>query len=215
MLLLSLDAAFSYQNFTLFEAESGRCLLQWGEDRGKKSLELFPKIFKDLGVDPRSVDLFAVNLGPGYSTSLRVGITLIKTYAQVSKKPLVTYTSFEAMLPYLGGEGEYLLLVKVSRYWVFSRAGVARGKVRLSERPGVLSEEVLTELSRSGERPTFATPRRWKGELEEFLKGRFEVRGLPLEGFSYGGALAALEKVGRGEFADLFKVEPVYFRPPV
>ncbi len=218
MLILSLDTAFSHQNFTLLDGKERKVLLRYGEDRGRKSLEIFPKIFEDLKVEPSEVDLFAVNIGPGYSTSLRVGITMVKTYCQVLNKPLITYTSFDAISFHLE-EGFYLPLVKVSRYWVYSLVEVSEKGFRYLERVGILSAERFKEiLSKYGKSPTLTVPVKWKDEAEnlpEELKTDVNLKTVPIEGFSYEGSLMALQKAEKEEFADLLKVEPLYFRPPV
>jgi len=217
MLILSLDTAYSFQNFTLFEAKESKTILSYGEDRGRKSLEIFPKIFEDLKVDINQVDLFAVNIGPGYSTSLRVGVTLFKTYAQVLNKPLITYNCYEVISQYLQKEGVYLLLVKVSRYWVYALMKVEGNKTIFLETAKILDPERVKEITTDYGDFEIVLPLQFEKDLstlKELVNNR-PVRVVPLNGFSYGGALVALRKWEEGNVTELVKVEPLYFRPPV
>ena len=216
MLILSLDTSYSYANFTLFDTEKRIPIITYGEERGRKALEIFPKIFEDLGVDIKSVDAFAVNLGPGYSTGLRVGVSMFKTYAWVSKKPLFTYTSFECFTSFANEEGKYLTVLKVSRYWVYGIWEKTFEGWKELKKPSVLDEEAIEELITLKDLKLII-PFRFEEEFESVEK-RIPLIGkivLPLAGFSEVGAVLAYEKSRRGAAADILKVEPVYFRPPV
>ncbi len=212
MRLLSLDLAFSTSNFTLLENE--KILKVYGESESKKDLEIFPKIFETLEVDIHSVDVFTVNVGVGYSTGLRIGVTMAKTYAQISKKPLVVYTSYEALLENFPLNGLFLVVFKISRYFV---GGIWRkeGKTLSGvEYPFLLTPADLEKkLKGCG---GIVLP---EGVLGDFSK-TFDVKGIPTYGvscelLSLGGGKVALRKADRGDFADILKVEPLYFRPPV
>jgi len=217
MLILSLDSAYSYQNFTLYESSEKKLLLHYGEDRGKKSLELFPKIFEDLKVDINKIDLFAVNVGPGYSTSLRVGITLFKTYAQVLNKPLITYNCYEVISLYLQKEGLFLIPLKVSRYWVYALVKVEGNKATFLETAKILEPQKVEEIKNHFGSFELILPSKFQKDLDSLKKlvGDAPIRVLPVEGFSLGGIFVALQKWERGEIPNLLKVEPLYFRPPV
>jgi len=216
MLILSLDSSYSYANFTLFDTERESPLLTYGEDRGRKALEIFPKIFEELRVDITSVDAFAVNLGPGYSTGLRVGISMFKTYAWVSKKPLYTYSSFECLVKFAHEIGRYLTVLKVSRYWVYGLwEKTFEGWKELKE-PSVLEERDIEELL-AVEDLKLIIPFRFEEEFKPVEK-RLPIEGkivTPVVNFSEIGAVLAFEKSRRGAAANIFTVEPIYFRPAV
>jgi len=215
MLLLSLDSSYSYQNFTLWDCQSASPLLLYGENRGRKSLEIFPKIFSDLGIDIGAVELFAVNLGPGYSTSLRVGVAMFKTYSQVSGKPLIPYTAYEVFAESVPPDGRYLGILKVSRYWVYSLFEKDNGRFREIIPPSVLEKEALENLRREDFKLVIPL-RFWKefSPLAEELQPKERII-LPFQTLSEVGAKVACDKYRRGERVNLFSVEPLYFRPPV
>ena len=214
MLLLSLDFAFSLNNFTLFDCDKKEVKLIFGENSGRKSLEIFPAVFETLGVDPRSVEAFAVNLGVGYSTGLRIAVSMAKTYAQISSKPLITYTSCEALLSFLPLKGTYLVLFKVSRYLV---GGVWRKDNNLPEGieyPIILNGENFERIT--AEVDGIVMPH----SVEEAFRNTFKVDGVKVitlknEVLSLGGAFISCEKLKKGLLSDPIKTEPLYFRPPV
>ena len=215
MLILSLDSSYSYHNFTLWDTEKRVSILHYGEERGKKFLEMFPKVFDDLKVDIKEVGAFAVNLGPGYSTGLRVGVAMFKTYAQVSGKPLYTYTTFEGFTKFATREGEYLTVIKVSRYWVYGLWEKTFEGWKEKVKPSVLDEKAIESLL--GKRLKLIIPYHFAEEFEAVEK-RLPIEEkllLPVRGLSEVGAVIAFEKSRRSAAANIFEIEPVYFRPPV
>ncbi len=215
MLLLSLDTSYSYQNFTLWDCKSLSPLLVYGEDRGRKSLEIFPKIFQDLGVNLKEIEIFAVNLGPGYSTSLRVGVAMFKTYAQISGKSLIPYSTYEVFAYLVPSEGRYLGILKVSRYWVYSLFEKTSEGFKELIKPSVLDDEAIKNLR--SERLNLVIPLRFSHDFQP-LKEKLNIEKqivLPFRTLSEVGAKVAYRKYLEGKKTDLFSVEPIYFRPAV
>ena len=70
------------------------------------SATLMPAVDTALGIakaEISSIDLFAVTIGPGSFTGLRIGLATVKGFAAVRSRPVVTITSLEllaAALPY-------------------------------------------------------------------------------------------------------------------
>ncbi len=214
MLLLSLDLAFSPNNFTLWDASKRTVYTLYAEDRGRKALEIFPKIFEDLSVPIDKVEAFAVNVGVGYSTGLRIAVSMAKTYAQISGRPLITFTSCEALLENFPLEGTFLVLFKVSRYFV---GGVYKKKtdgIVPLQRPIIAKGENISQITQGVE--GIVLP---EGIGKEFktVFGDVSVPLYPVGGeiLSLPGVKLAARKLQRGELSDPLKVEPLYFRPPV
>jgi tRNA threonylcarbamoyladenosine biosynthesis protein TsaB len=54
-------------------------------------------LLRELAMDLRQVDLFAVAAGPGSFTGLRVGLTAVKGWAEVYHKPIAAVSGLEAV----------------------------------------------------------------------------------------------------------------------
>ncbi|MFN3869874.1 MAG: tRNA threonylcarbamoyladenosine biosynthesis protein TsaB [Aquificaceae bacterium] len=99
MRLLSLDTSFSFINLSLIE--DGRVVLHYYEDSNKKTLEHIPTLLTRLNLRAEDMDAFAVSLGVGYLTSLRIGTTFMKTLAYMTQKPIVGYENLYIMCQFL------------------------------------------------------------------------------------------------------------------
>src|SRR5215469_1969290 len=54
-------------------------------------------LLRELKLETRDFDVFAVNAGPGSFTGLRVGLTAVKAWAEVFAKPVVAVSGLEAV----------------------------------------------------------------------------------------------------------------------
>lgn len=85
---------------SLAVARGDQVLVSFGGDPDeKRSEKLWTEVgalLTDAGVGIKDVDLYAVCVGPGGFTGLRVGIAAVKGYAAATGKPVVGITSLEA-----------------------------------------------------------------------------------------------------------------------
>ena len=67
---------------------------------GPHSQRLFrdvDRLLRECGVPPPGIDLYAVATGPGSFTGVRVGVTAVKAWAEVYRKPVAGISALEAM----------------------------------------------------------------------------------------------------------------------
>ena len=240
MLILSLDTSFNFVNFCLLEGNSLSPLISFGEGENKKALQILPQIFEELKIPIKEIDFFVVNIGVGYSTGLRIGVSMMKTYSQMLERPLITYTSTSALVRFLSFfEYEILIpLLKISRYIVYAVWQKEGNIWKKIEEEKILNAENLKFLLNHYPQGVFLSledfPAKvdWEDliELQKANSSLIDINSLrkrffqiPLiGGFSNYGALLGAELVLKKEkikdfhnsiFREVYSVEPLYFRP--
>ena len=107
MLILSLDTTTAAGSCALLA--DGRVLREAAGDPAVSQAERLPGDMVALlaaeRVDLREVDAFAVGIGPGSFTGLRVGIAAMQGLAVAMGKPLVGVSAFDALAAIAGGSG--------------------------------------------------------------------------------------------------------------
>src|SRR5215510_5074121 len=54
-------------------------------------------LLKDAGLELRNIELFAVGVGPGSFTGVRIGVTTVKTWSDLMAKSVAGVTSLDAL----------------------------------------------------------------------------------------------------------------------
>lgn len=65
--------------------------------RAEELISQCGRLLNKLGYDRNEIDAYAVSVGPGSFTGLRIGVTMAKTLAQVSGKPIFGISTLEAL----------------------------------------------------------------------------------------------------------------------
>lgn len=105
MKILTIDTSSNCSSVSLSDGSTllGECLL--GEDRSNSGrlLDSIAGLLKAAGLTPDGLDAFAVSVGPGSFTGVRVGIATVKGLALATGKPVVGFSSLAMLamnLPY-------------------------------------------------------------------------------------------------------------------
>ena len=167
-----------------------------------------------------NVELLAVATGPGSFTGLRVGLTTVKAWAEVYRKPVVGVSRLEAMAHLCGDASRFAAaFYDAQRGQLFG--GLYRSSsgrlVRVGEEV-VISPEGLLEW---GDKEAGVERVRWISLDPEAVTGltgwkkRLE-RGDTIESCSPELAPAigilAQERAGRGEYSDAMELDANYVR---
>ncbi len=148
MLSLALDTAFGHLAFAL-QRGSEVLAQHYALTRRRNASALFELLdpaFQDLRLQLRDVDVFIVNQGPGSYTGVRIGMSVIKTLAQVQNKPLVAVNSLELLAAQAEPtEASFPVLLNCTRREVFvAEAQHVAGTVQLQREPHLSRWEDLT-----------------------------------------------------------------------
>ena len=95
MMLLAIDTTAATATAALFR--NGTLIAEWEADASKKHAEtilpLIDALLEENGVTIAQVDRFAVDIGPGSFTGVRIGVSLINALAFASGKPVIPVDS--------------------------------------------------------------------------------------------------------------------------
>ena len=95
MMLLAIDTTAATATAALFR--NGTLIAEWEADASKKHAEtilpLIDALLEENGVTIAQVDRFAVDIGPGSFTGVRIGVSLINALSFASGKPVTPVDS--------------------------------------------------------------------------------------------------------------------------
>ena len=177
-------------------------------------------LLKRIGLRMTDLDAFAVASGPGSFTGVRVGLTTVKAWGEVYRKPIVPISRLRAMAVEAWGDPGYVAA------WFDAHRGQVFGGVYKSNGPDLVSVgeemviaprrfvETVTELI-AGDIVTWASAD--PGSL--FDEAEVKKRAAAGEEFEYvGGMLAgpvgvlATEELAAGRFTDALGLDANYVR---
>lgn len=127
MLTLAMDFSSSVSGLALLDDDRIRASRQWDESPSRNQ-QVFPALIallKECGCHPRDVDLFAVDVGPGTFSGLRVALAAAQGMALPDGKPVIGISSGEAIAWDVCREttAEHITVVgdaRRSRFWITS-----------------------------------------------------------------------------------------------
>ncbi len=99
MLTLAIDTSTQSGSVALLNSDSvlGECLINVGINHSETLLPAIERILSVAGTEIAEVDLFALTVGPGSFTGLRVGASTVKGLALAANKPVVGVSSIDAL----------------------------------------------------------------------------------------------------------------------
>ena len=99
MIRLSVDTSFEHLGLCL--TRNGVPLANYyslcKRKNSKIIVEVLDELLKNTEIKLAEVDAYVINCGPGSYTGVRIGMAVVKTFAQVNKKPIVPVTSLELL----------------------------------------------------------------------------------------------------------------------
>ncbi len=224
MLVLGIETATPVISVAVGDEEGIRGEVSLRAERGHMELllPLADRLLADLGLGLEDLDGFAVGIGPGSFTSLRIGVATARAFAHALAKPLVGVPTLDVLAANLkGNPGLICSLLPARREEVYAAFYVSRHS-ELKRLSGYLALSVSQLASRLGE--NLRAPVTFVGEgarlhwgaLKEKLGARALLAPLPAMWprasgvVSLGVPLLGAAR-GRGEFC---QVRPLYVRPP-
>jgi len=99
MKLLALDTSSMTATVALLDGDKliGAYTLNHKKSHSQKLMPMIEEIIKSCDLTPKEIDVFAVSLGPGSFTGLRIGIATITAMAQALDKTVIGVPTLEAL----------------------------------------------------------------------------------------------------------------------
>src|ERR1041384_1957363 len=103
-------------------------------------IEMIDAVLTEAGAQLSDVDVFAVAVGPGSFTGLRIGLATVKAFAEVNQRPIVGISTLAAVAHASALEGQGGWLLPAGRGEIFAKMfSVAAGDVAAKDEPAHLS----------------------------------------------------------------------------
>src|SRR5262245_29195740 len=134
--LLALDTSTERESVAVVEggAVAGEVRLRTADSHSRRLLPTVDFLLSTLGLSPGELAGFAVTVGPGSFTGLRVGLSTVQGLALAASRPCLGLSTLDVLAARLIGRGESLVaLMDAYRGQVFGAVYDGAGRLR-SER---------------------------------------------------------------------------------
>lgn len=170
----------------------------------------------------RDIDVFAVDLGPGTFTGLRIGVMTAKAWAHILRKPLVGVCSLDVLAHAHGSKDAATLTVVRSRFGTAYARIYSAGAVVAPADHGIACADMAgvarlaADAGISAVRVVGDALARHTAELEAELAALGVAATMGWSAAPSPVDLAALASVraAHGDFADALAASPLYVAPP-
>ncbi len=186
--------------------------LNRGNTHSENLLPMVETILERMDLTVDEIDLFAVSVGPGSFTGVRIGVATVKGLAFGKGKPCVGVSTLEALAENLAFLSDKLIcpVMNARRNQVYT--ALFRGKERLLPDSAISVEELEKILS------AYPEPVLFVGDGYDLVTSQIQHKFLPIpERLRLQNAASvasvALREAQNGNTTDDARLAPVYLRP--
>ena len=221
MKILSLDT--SAKTATVALVSDGELIAEYSILTTTHSTTLLPmieSIFKLAGIEAKDVDLYAVSVGPGSFTGIRIGVSTVKGLAFAHNTPCVGVSALHGMAENFGGlDGIVAPVIDARRDMVYTALFRSNGDgnvERLTEDLQISIDELCELLREYKDTRVYFTGDAYTKMTERFSEQKDVATPVKLRAqAAYGVALAGLKAWNSTEDKSAFTAAalmPVYLR---
>lgn len=176
-------------------------------------------LFKSVRIEPKNVDYFAVNSGPGSFTGLRIGIAAVKGMSFALNKPCVSVSTLESMAYNISADDAVICAVMDARCNQVYNAifNVFGGKIeRMCDDRALQTDELADELSKTDKKIILVGDgaRLCFDKMSQSLKNLELASENVLYQRASSTAFAAKKLIEKGEVVTSSQLMPKYLRLP-
>ena len=214
MKILAIDSSSKSASAAITEGEKvlGEVFLNVGLTHSETLTPMLEYLIKSTGLKPSDIDCFALTIGPGSFTGIRIGAAAVKGMAQAQNKKCVPVSTLEAIAyVYRDFDGIVCPVMDARCNQVYT-AAFEKG-ARLFDDSAVLIDELREKLSVSGKKTVFV------GDGAELVFERVKdsldcVRAKSENEFPHASSVALLAAENIESALDAGQITPVYLRLP-
>lgn len=150
MKLLAIDTSNKIASVAVFENNEflGEKLSDDQKTHSEKLLPIIDELLSELSLNIEDIDLFAVSVGPGSFTGIRIGVATIKGIAQALDKAVIGVTSLEGLIE-LGNNENVCAVINAKHGNVYSQIKY-KNQLRTPDCKEI--SQLLNELKELGEK---------------------------------------------------------------
>lgn len=222
MLVLGIDTSTKVGSLGLYDTEKGLIAentMVLKQTHSERLMPLLENMLEMVDKTVHDLDGYAVAIGPGSFTGLRIGVTTARTLAQITDKPIIGISTLKGTAFNLTTSGGLICPIFDARnrrvYTSLFRGGEDEPE-RLREDYGCKIDKLLDDLKEEEENIYFVgdVVGQYQTEIKEVLgeQAKFPPRSLQIP---KGGSFAQLGANGleKGQEVELLKLTPNYLKP--
>lgn len=195
----------------------GEFIINHKKTHSRKLMPMIRELMDSLELKPEDLDLYAVSIGPGSFTGLRIGITTVKAMAYASQKPVVGIPTLDALamnIPFSRFLVVPMMDARNQQVYTAVYSTEDGGLTNVSGYLGVPVPELMDILKGKNRKALFlgdAAPLHREYLMNALGDCAFAPGHLMLQKAS-SVAQAAYAKVLKGEASNCFDLVPFYLR---
>ena len=201
MKILAIDTATGFLALGAFD--NGKVYevnLNLGRSHSVLLMPVIKRVLDALGWASKEIDYFALGLGPGSFTGIRVGVSSIKGLAWSTNKPIVGISTLDILAKNVQAEGQTIVpVIDARRSLIYASAY----KIRLGQLKRIKPYMLLS-----------------KEELFKKIKGECFIFGDAIGAYKdywypqgHNIIELALERIKSGKISSAFNIKPIYLFP--
>lgn len=219
MKVLALDTSTLMASVAVVEDNNllGEYSINQDMTHSENLMPMIEEVLRNLDIEIKEIDLFAVALGPGSFTGLRIGLASIKSFAHVLDKPIIGVSTLEGLAHNLAYSDIVIPMIDARRDRVYTGVYAWKdGQLEEVVETGIQEIGDILELAKQYDRPVITGngSLEYKEQIREILGEDVDIARLG-DNVCRAASIAglAVEKYKAGQRDSYYSLAPDYLRP--
>lgn len=222
MKILAFDSTAKIASVAVLDGDkiTGSCNIDNGLTQSELLLPMAEDLLRSLGISHKDIDAYAVAVGPGSFTGVRIGVSLVKGLAFGRDIPCIEVSTLEALARNLAPlEGVIVPCMDARRAQVYSATFISDGEslTRVTEDRAIALSALAEELKAYEGKKIYLCADGYDIAYKALTDAGISISRTPelLIGASAASvAKVAKDRYERGEYTTDREISPMYLRLP-